>query len=171
MWVFSFFSSVFVWVSGLSIWSFGSQCSNQPSAVFLSKLVMAELSIRNYKLSIVIHNESLISDNPSQFICVCSFEHTYVPWRDNAIRRRLTVIHKSLCLTSERPHNWVIISLGSLVRFWYRTSFLHATILWGLLLAIQHTLCVTCRNMSITSPYYVYARTDVPFVRFCSGFV
>ncbi len=64
------------------------------------------------------------------------------------------VIHRSRCLASETTHNWVIISLGSLVRFWCRTSFLHATILWSLSLTRQRTLCIICHNMRITSPYY-----------------
>ncbi len=97
---------------------------------------------------------------------VLLFEHTYVPWRDNAIRiaRCSMVIHKSRSLASERPHNWVIISLSSLVRFWYHSSFLHATILWGLSLAKQRTLCTTCCNMSIASPYYkVESISKVPY--------
>ncbi len=90
-----------------------------------------------------------------------SFEHTYVPWSDIALQIawRLIVIHRLCCLASERPHNWVIISLGWLVTFRYRTPFLHATILWGFSLAQQRTLCITCCNMSVESPYYMYARS------------
>ncbi len=87
------------------------------------------------------------------------FEHTYAPWRDNAIRIswRSTVIHRSCCLASERPYNRVIVSLGSLVRFWYHTPFLRATILCDLSLTKQRALRITCHNMSIASPYYIYA--------------
>ncbi len=66
-------------------------------------------------------------------ITVCTFEHAYVPWRDNAIRIawHSIVICRLHCLKSERPRNSLIISLTSLVRFRYCSTFLHATILWG----------------------------------------
>ncbi len=81
---------------------------------------------------------------------VC-LEHTYVPWRDNAVQieQRSMVIHRSRCLASKRPHNWVIISLGSLVRFQYCISFLYATIFFTrqtkhfMYYLLQHEYCLS----------------------------
>ncbi len=85
---------------------------------------------------------------------------THISWKDNAIQIawRSMVINRLCYLASERPHNWVIILLGSVVRFRYRTSFSHATILLVLSLTKQCTLCIISCNMSIASPNYMYAR-------------
>ncbi len=119
----------------------------------------AQICFGNFgALLIIIRNFLVILKNfLKRSYVVSSLRYRYVPWRDNAIQIVWcsTVIHRSRCLACERPHYNILFG-----PFFFLLWFINILKKWGISLAKQRTLCIICCNMSIASPYYMYARWE-----------